>query len=165
MICLDGEVEHGVIVLGPRDRCRVVGRGRHGEVIGGKAFAYLLPPSYASSRVGFRERPEVPRTPVRRISRNGSRRQLADDLGPTALEPIGVGEYHQSSGVVRLRGDDGFIDWCDQFRFIPMWFRGSDQRVRRRMRDQGNERRTQRRDVRGGCIVARYAIELCFQVG
>jgi len=97
----------------------------------------------------------VPRGPVRRIRREGARRDLADDIGTTAGEPVGVGEGDERGGVLRFALDDAFVDGASDLVEVTVRLDGGDEGGGvRRLRADGVEPREELRDVGVGVIIA-----------
>jgi hypothetical protein len=102
----------------------------------------------------------MPRASIGRIRRNCARRQFTHWLRAAALKPIGIGKDDKRPCVLRLRGHDRFVDRGDNFGFVAMWLRGSDQGVRRRICNALSQALPKLGDVHRRVILMRDLLQL-----
>ena len=96
----DGEVDSFVVVLGARETRGVVREVCFRELILRKPRGHLLPTRDSLSRIGLRQRPEMPRSPVVGIGRNRARCKLADHLRSGPDQPVMIRERNQGSRIM-----------------------------------------------------------------
>jgi len=108
-IGLNRQVECLTIVSGRGERGGVVGQVRASELVSGKALGDLSPAAHTCAEIALGQGPEVPCTSMHRIGRDGAGGELRDVLGSAARKPVGVGENHQCTRVVRPGGNNVLV--------------------------------------------------------
>ena len=107
----------------------------------------------------------MPRTTIRRINGDGFCGEFTYNLRSPSLQPVRVGENDNGTRVAGLFRHHRFIDRRDDLRFIAMWFRGSNERVRRCCRNELGELPSESSNIRGRVVLVERPRELRREVG
>jgi hypothetical protein len=89
----------------------------------------MLPPRHALARIGFRKRPQVPRTAIRFIRGDGATRKISHHIRTATRKPVRIRENHEGTSVARLVGHDLLVDGRSNFGDIAIRFYSSNECV------------------------------------
>ena len=126
----DREIERDRIMLGSGEARRVVRQRGPGQLVSGKPLGHLLPSLDATARVGFTQRPEVPRTAIGVVRGHGACGECPDDVRAPTGQPVCAREDDHCLGVVRAGPHDALVGGYDDLRQVVVRSRRGDQHVR-----------------------------------